>query len=65
MRARPAWSSLAGIHQPRLSSRAVGGRAEQRNGYNGDLTVKTIAGPVGLKRPKLRDTTEAFASQLL
>ena len=46
------------------NSRAEGGRAGQRNGF-GDLTVKTTAGPVSLKRPKLRNTTEAFASQLL
>ena len=46
------------------NSRADGERAGQRNGF-GDLTVKTTAGPVGLKRPKLRNTSEAFASQLL
>ncbi len=28
------------------------------------MTVKTIAGPVGLARPKLRGTTEVFASHL-
>jgi transposase-like protein len=28
------------------------------------VTVKTTAGPVGLARPKLRGTTEAFASRL-
>jgi putative transposase len=39
-------------------------RAGSRNGY-GDLTVKTTAGPVTLKRPKLRGTTERFASRLL
>jgi putative transposase len=39
-------------------------RAGSRNGY-GDLTVKTTAGPVTLKRPKLRGTTEQFASRLL
>jgi transposase-like protein len=39
-------------------------RAGSRTGY-GDLTVKTTAGPVTLKRPKLRGTTEAFASRLL
>jgi putative transposase len=39
-------------------------RAGSRNGYS-DLTVKTTAGPVVLKRPKLRGTTEAFASRLL
>jgi putative transposase len=39
-------------------------RAGSRNGY-GELTVKTTAGPVTLKRPKLRGTTEQFASRLL
>ncbi|MDA8356369.1 MAG: DMT family transporter [Actinomycetota bacterium] len=39
-------------------------RAGSRNGYS-DLTVKTTAGPVTLKRPKLRGTTEQFASRLL
>jgi hypothetical protein len=35
-----------------------------RNGYQ-PITVKTTAGPVSLARPKLRGTTEAFASRLL
>ncbi len=35
-----------------------------RNGYS-PLTVKTTAGPVTLSRPKLRGTTQAFASRLL
>ena len=39
-------------------------RAGSRNGYS-DVSVKTTAGPVTLKRPKLRGTTEAFASRLL
>jgi putative transposase len=34
-----------------------------RNGY-APVTVKTTAGPVTLQRPKLRGTTERFASQL-
>jgi putative transposase len=34
-----------------------------RNGYR-EVTVKTTAGPVTLARPKLRGTTEAFASRL-
>src|SRR5512132_819183 len=38
-------------------------RAGSRNGYC-DSTVKTTAGPVTVARPKLRGTTEAFASQL-
>lgn len=46
------------------NSRAGGERAGQRNGY-GDLTIKTTAGPVALKRPKLRNTTEQYASTLL
>src|SRR5664279_1616502 len=38
-------------------------RAGSRNGYS-DATIKTTAGPVTIERPKLRGTTEAFASQL-
>jgi transposase-like protein len=38
-------------------------RAGSRNGYC-DTTVKTTAGPVTIARPKLRGTTEAFASRL-
>jgi hypothetical protein len=34
-----------------------------RNGY-GPVTVKTTAGPVTLARPKLRGTSEKFASAL-
>ncbi len=34
-----------------------------RNGYR-EVTVKTTAGPVALARPKLRGTTEVFASRL-
>jgi len=45
-------------------ARAREARAGQRNGY-GKLTIKTTAGPVTLERPKLRGTTEAFASRLL
>lgn len=39
-------------------------REGSRNGYC-DTTIKTTSGPVTLARPKLRNTTEAFASQLL
>ena len=46
------------------NSRADGERVGQRNGFS-DLTVKTTAGPISLKRPKLRNTAEAFASRLL
>jgi transposase-like protein len=38
-------------------------RPGSRNGYR-EVTVKTTAGPVRLSRPKLRGTTEAFASRL-
>jgi putative transposase len=38
-------------------------RPGSRNGYR-EVTVKTTAGPVMLARPKLRGTTEAFASRL-
>ncbi len=38
-------------------------RPGSRNGYR-DVTVKTTTGPVTLSRPKLRGTTEAFASRL-
>lgn len=38
-------------------------RAGMRNGYC-PVTVKTTAGPITLQRPKLRNTTERFASQL-
>ena len=38
-------------------------RQGMRNGYC-PTTVKTTAGPITLQRPKLRNTTERFASQL-
>jgi transposase-like protein len=38
-------------------------RPGSRNGYR-DVSVKTTAGPVALARPKLRGTSEAFASRL-
>src|ERR1700747_1761702 len=38
-------------------------RPGSRNGYR-EVTVKTTAGPVTLARPKLRGTTEEFASRL-
>ena len=44
--------------------RTDSGREGQRNGHS-DLTIKTTAGPVKLKRPKLRNTVEKFASTLL
>jgi putative transposase len=39
-------------------------REGHRNGYS-DITIKTTAGPVELKRPKVRGTLEAFSSRLL
>jgi putative transposase len=39
-------------------------RAGYRNGHT-ELTVKTTAGPITLARPKLRGTSEPFASRLL
>jgi len=41
----------------------AGARPGSRNGYR-EVTVKTAAGPVALSRPKLRGTSEAFASRL-
>jgi putative transposase len=38
-------------------------RPGSRNGYR-EVRVKTTAGPVALSRPKLRGTTEVFASRL-
>lgn len=38
-------------------------RAGSRNGFC-ESTIKTTAGPITVARPKLRGTTEAFASQL-
>jgi transposase-like protein len=38
-------------------------RPGSRNGYR-NVSVKTTAGPVALARPKLRGTSEAFASRL-
>ncbi len=38
-------------------------RPGARNGYR-EVTVKTTAGPVEMARPKLRGTSEAFASRL-
>jgi putative transposase len=42
---------------------AADARPGSRNGYC-PVTVKTTAGPVTVARPKLRGTTEAFASRL-
>jgi putative transposase len=45
------------------SAAAGDARPGMRNGYS-PATVKTTAGPVTVARPKLRGTTEAFASKL-
>jgi hypothetical protein len=45
------------------SARAEDARPGMRNGYSA-ATVKTTAGPVTVARPKLRGTTEVFASRL-
>jgi putative transposase len=42
---------------------SVGVREGLRNGYS-PVTVKTMTGPVALSRPKVRGTTETFASRL-
>ncbi len=41
----------------------AGARPGSRNGYR-EVTVKTTAGPVAVSRPKLRGSSEAFASRL-
>jgi len=41
----------------------AGARPGSRNGYR-EVTVKTTTGPVALSRPKLRGTSEVFASRL-
>lgn len=45
------------------AARTPAAKEGMRNGY-GPVTVKTTAGPVTLQRPKLRGTTEKFASRL-
>ncbi len=51
---RERYARQAGSHEAREG---------MRNGYC-PTTIKTTAGPVTLERPKLRGTTERFASQL-
>jgi putative transposase len=53
------------LGRDRYARAALAGDARpgSRNGYR-DVTVKTTAGPVTLSRPKLRGTSEAFASRL-
>ncbi len=45
------------------AAQAAGARPGSRNGYR-EVSVKSTAGPVTLARPKLRGTSEAFASRL-
>jgi len=52
---RTRYEQRAGADEPRQGS---------RNGYS-PLTIKTTTGPVTLDRPKLRGTTQQFASRLL
>jgi len=47
----------------RQGEAAEGAREGMRNGYC-PTTIKTTVGPVKLQRPKLRGTTERFASVL-
>ena len=56
----PSSSAGTATSGPRPATTPGPGR---RNGYR-EVTVKTTAGPVTLARPKLRGTTEAFASRL-
>ena len=53
------------LGRERYARQAVSEEAREgmRNGYC-PTTIKTTAGPVTLERPKLRGTTERFASQL-
>src|SRR5256714_8225068 len=53
------------LGRDRYARAALAGDARpgSRNGYR-EVTVKSTAGPVALSRPKLRGTTEAFASRL-
>ncbi len=53
---------LGRAHYQRAAS-APGAREGSRNGYR-DVRIKTTAGPVAVARPKVRGTTEAFASRL-
>jgi putative transposase len=56
-------TAFLGRDRYQRASDAPDAAAGQRNGY-APVTVKTTAGPVTLARPKLRGTTERFASQL-
>jgi transposase-like protein len=56
-------SEFLGRDRYQRAAASPGARPGSRNGYR-EVTVKTTAGPVGLARPKLRGTSEAFASRL-
>jgi putative transposase len=56
-------SEFLGRDRYQRAAGSPGARPGSRNGYR-EVTVKTTAGPVGLARPKLRGTSEAFASRL-
>jgi transposase-like protein len=56
-------SEFLGRDRYQRAALAEDARPGSRNGYR-EVTVKTTAGPVGLARPKLRGTSEAFASRL-
>src|SRR3954451_14017090 len=57
-------SEFLGRERYARASSCQDAREGSRNGYS-ETTIKTTTGPVTLARPKLRDTTEAFASRLL
>jgi transposase-like protein len=56
-------SEFLGRDRYQRAAASPGARPGSRNGYR-EVTIKTTAGPVGLARPKLRGTSEAFASRL-
>jgi transposase-like protein len=56
-------SARLGRERYQRAATCADARAGMRNGYC-PVTVKTTAGPITLQRPKLRGTTERFASQL-
>jgi putative transposase len=56
-------TAFLGRERYERATSGVDARAGMRNGYC-PTTVKTTAGPVTLARPKVRGTTERFASQL-
>jgi transposase-like protein len=57
---RPCWRSSAASPNPAGCAGLLRGRPG-----HAELQVKSTAGPVVLERPKLRGTTEPFASRLL